>query len=119
MMKYYDKCEQELENYTFKTSYESALDYYNYMLQNDLFSVYPLISCVKNFGFDGSGINNSNMKPILNLSISKTELEVLPRDLNNELDKEIFKKYFLKYYSPPFLFKLIYKLFGIKLWKSP
>ena len=92
-----------------------SLDYYNYMLQNDLFSVYPLISCVKNFGFDGSGINNSNMKPILNLSISKTELEVLPRDLNNELDKEIFKKYFLKYYSPPFLFKLIYKLFGIKL----
>lgn len=31
MMKYYDKCEQELEKYTFKTSYESALDYYNYM----------------------------------------------------------------------------------------
>ena len=30
-MKHYDACEAELENYTFKTSYESALDFYNYM----------------------------------------------------------------------------------------
>lgn len=31
LMKHYDACEAELENYTFKTSYESALDFYNYM----------------------------------------------------------------------------------------
>lgn len=31
LMKHYDACEAELENYTFKTSYESAVDFYNYM----------------------------------------------------------------------------------------
>ena len=33
IMQQYDDCEKELENYIFKTSYESALDYYNYIHQ--------------------------------------------------------------------------------------
>ena len=92
-----------------------SLDYYNFMLQNDFYTVYPVLSCVKNIGFDGSGINNGNMKPIINLGFSRGVADVSPKDLNNELDKELFKKYFLKYYSPSFFFKLIYKIFGIKL----
>ena len=91
-----------------------SLDYYNYMLVNDFLTVYPMFSVIENIGFDGSGINNGNMKPLF--KIFNPQKSVIKRTtvLEEEIDRTLVLKYFIKYYSPNIFSKIIYKLFGFR-----
>ena len=88
------------------------------MVKNDLRTIYPGKSLVRNIGFDGSGENCGNRKPFFDFELFRLRdrfpIDALDKfEFPNKLIRDSIIKYkFLKYYSPNILNRVITKIIG-------
>lgn len=87
-----------------------SLDFLIFMLSNKLNTLYPGNSLVENIGFDGSGENCNNVKPIFKIERKKTSYKEPKKLLDLNKSKAIFKGH----YSPSIIKKILDKVILIK-----
>lgn len=96
-----------------------SLDFLYYMVKNDLKTIYPGKSLVRNIGFDGSGENCGNSKPFFDFEFfwlrDKHSIDAMDKfEFPNKLiPNSIIKNKFLKYYSPNILNRVLTKIIGL------